>query len=478
MPSRRSASPLLLRRPATGWPVSWFRHKRDEPKHPIFDIPAVDLLHSPSHEVDPTAESSPDLTCLLSDELLQRVLSLLPAQARHSARLVSRRWLRLLGQITQSLTLLDWSFLHSSAKMTAQFPALAEVNLVPASFNSQPLSVAAGIVVVVTRGAISVPMAPSLSPLTPWPAAAETVDRGLETIARGWPNLRKLSMMAVGSEMGLMKLAEYCPTLQELDLHCCTDQSLRAISVFPNLQVLRLGGAIQGLQAKAEVTDVGLTILAHGCRRLVKLELGGCGGGYEGIAAIGRCCLMLEELTVSGHRMAPGWIAGLADCANLKTLRIQGCRRLNDEPETSAAQLGSCLAIERLHLRICQLRSKRALASLLLVSHTAKEIVFQDCWGLDDAVFGSLAVCRRVKLLAMEGCSKVTTAGLEGVVLQWPDLERLRVASCNKIKDEEVTPAMSNLFARLKELQWRPDSKSALAGTGIGKKCGRLLRRL
>ena len=62
------------------------------------------------------------------------------------------------------------------------------------------------------------------------------------------------------------------------------------------------------------VSDIGLTILAHGCKRLVKLELSGCEGSYDGISAIGRCCLMLEELTFSDHRMDAGWIAGLSYC--------------------------------------------------------------------------------------------------------------------------------------------------------------------
>jgi F-box and leucine-rich repeat protein 2/20 len=46
--------------------------------------------------------------------------------------------------------------------------------------------------------------------------------------------------------------------------------------------------------------------------------------------------------------------------------------------------------------------------------------------------------------------------------------------SCNKIKDEEISPALSELFSNLKELKWRPDNKSLLAaslvGTGMGKK--------
>ena len=83
-------------------------------------------------------------------------------------------------------------------------------------------------------------------------------------------------------------------------------------------------------------------------------------------------------------------------------------------------------------------------------------------------------LCRRVKFLSLERCSLLTTRGLESVITSWSDLQSLEVVSCNKIKDEEITPALSELFSNLKELKWRPDNKSLLAvslvGTGMGKK--------
>lgn len=87
-----------------------------------------------------------------------------------------------------------------------------------------------------------------------------------------------------------------------------------------------------------------------------------------------------------------------------------------------------------------------------------------------------------MKLISLEGCSLLTTGGLETVVLSWKELQRLRVVSCNNIKDSEVSPALATLFSILKELKWRPDSRSLLTsnleGTGIGKKGGRFFKRL
>lgn len=88
---------------------------------------------------------------------------------------------------------------------------------------------------------------------------------------------------------------------------------------------------------------------------------------------------------------------------------------------------------------------------------------------------------RRVKFLSLEGCALLTTQGLESVILSWKDLQRLQVVSCNSIKENEVTPALSVLFSDLKEFVWRPDTKSLLLsnleGTGMGKKGGRFFQK-
>jgi F-box and leucine-rich repeat protein 2/20 len=159
------------------------------------------------------------------------------------------------------------------------------------------------------------------------------------------------------------------------------------------LQILRLVGSVEGLYGGPGVTDIGLTILAHGCKRLVELELSGCEGSYDGISAIGQCCVMLEELIISDHKMDNGWIAGLAFCGNLKTLRLHGCKRIDADPGPEE-HLGSCPAIESVQLQRCQIRDKRSLHALFMACESAREIVFQNCWGLDDELFASAAICR------------------------------------------------------------------------------------
>ncbi|TVU28948.1 hypothetical protein EJB05_20487, partial [Eragrostis curvula] len=424
----------------------------------------------------PPPPAAPDQTLALSDALLLRVLACLPEPTlTGAASLVCRRWMRLAGRLRRRLAVRDWAFV--AHRLPYRFPDLADLDLFPASI-AAPTALPHASSPLLTCAELSLTLDTSADP----PLGAcrflddDVLDRGLAAVAASFSNLRRLSATAAAESGGLMAIAGGCPTLQELELHRCTDLALRPVSAFAHLQILRIVASSPALYGAGEgggVTDIGLTILAHGCKRLVKLELQGCEGSYDGIAAVGRCCAMLEELTITDHRMDGGWLAALAFCGNLKTLRLQGCSRIDDDPGP-AEHLGSCLTLESLQLQRCQLRDRRALHALFLVCEGAREIQIQNCWGLEDDMFVLAGLCRRVKFLSLEGCSLLTTRGLEAVITSWSDLQSLDVVTCNKIKDEEISPALSELFSNLKELKWRPDNKSLLAaslvGTGMGKK--------
>ncbi|XAR71818.1 hypothetical protein NMG60_11018250 [Bertholletia excelsa] len=417
-----------------------------------------------------------DGTSLLSDELLLQILSKLPESQRNSNFLVSKRWLNLQGRLVRSLKLLDWNFLLTG-RLFVRFPNLIHVDLVRGSVISPRNS---GILL--THKLVSLHVGSKISQNgfihENCILSVDEVDTGLKSLASGYPNLRRL-MAINASEMGLLSVAEECPTLQELELHRCNDQVLRGIAGFQNLQILKLIGSVEWLYGSL-VSDIGLTILAQGCRRLVKLELSGCEGSYDGIKAIGQCCQMLEELTLSNHRMDGGWLSALSYCKNLKTLKLQSCKRIDSSPGPDE-HLGSCPTLERLHLERCQLRDKLSVRALFIVCETAREIVFQNCWGLDNDMFSIAGICRSVKFLSLEGCALLTTQSLESLVLSLKELQSLRVVSCNNIKDCEITPLLSALFSDLKELTWRPDTKSLLSlnllGTGMGKRGGKFFKK-
>ncbi|KAL9234367.1 hypothetical protein vseg_009247 [Gypsophila vaccaria] len=452
----------------------WF--KDQQLKQAIIKLQQTTLYNAPKVNCE-TLIVGEDVFSLINDENLRLILSKVPVFEHLMLSLVCKRWYYVLGRFRRSICLLDWGFLVSG-RLVDRFRNLSEVNLVPACFRS---SFSSGIVFSHKVAVINVDARWVDGELVGREGilGSELIDSGLKVIGDGCPNLRKLSLVNA-SEVGLRYVAEGCVTLQELEVHCCEDMVLRSISKFGNLQILKLSGCVEGLY-ECVVSDIGLTILAQGCRRLVKLELIGCGGSYDGVKAIGQCCQMLEELTFCEHKMEGGWLSALSYCVNLKTLRLQSCGTIDACPGPDE-HLGSCPTLEELHMERCDVRDRESARALFLVCQSVKEISFQDCWGLEDDLFRYAIVCRRVKSLSVEGCSLLTTVGLDSVVHSWKDLQKLKVVSCNNIKDSDMTPELATLFSVLKEFKWRPDSKSllasSLAGTGVGKKGGRFFKRV
>ncbi|PPS14536.1 hypothetical protein GOBAR_AA06047 [Gossypium barbadense] len=442
-------SPLKKRPPR--WSDIWL--KKTKPlKHVVFAMQLQSLASK-----DPKSQTliphfaNIDRTLLLSDELLLKILSKLPLSQRNPNSLVCKRWLNLQGRLVRSLKILDWNFLVSGRLIT-RFPNLAHVDLLNGCLFSPRNS---GILL--TQRMVSMQM--RYGNCSNWELLeenllpVEVVDGGLQALANGCPNLRRLVVINA------------------------------RIAACENLQILKLVGNVDGLYCSL-VSDVGLTILAQGCKRLVKLELSGCEGSFDGIKAIGQCCLMLEELTICDHRMEDGWLAALSYCENLKTLRLLSCKRIDLDPGPDE-YLGFCASLERLYLQKCQLRSSNMM-SIDLFSDMEEYEIWEPGFGQPTLfLVEKLKVIyfshRRVKFLSLEGCSLLTTEGLEATVLSWLDLETLVVVSCKNIKESDISPALATLFCNLKELRWRPDAKSLLSsslmGTGMGKKGGKFFKR-
>ncbi|KAL3537029.1 hypothetical protein ACH5RR_000395 [Cinchona calisaya] len=423
------------------------------------------------HHLPPRRHSStgPDFSSRLSDELLLNVFSKLPKTQLISNSTVCKRWCRLNGKLVRAIRVFDWDFIKSG-RVIFRFPNLIDVDIVQSCVKCCRNS---GILL--SNKLVSVHLDSARVSGEGFLKKgdfldSQEVDRGVRILAEGCGNLRRVVLINV-SEVGLNCVAEECETLQEMELHNCDDFALKAVSGCKNLQILRLIGCVDGFY-ESVISDIGLTILAQGCRRLVKLELVGCEGSYDGIKAMGQCCVMLEELTLCDHRMDGGWLSALSYCGNLKTLKLQSCKSIDVSPGPDE-HLGSCSTLEELHLQKCQLWDKPGVRALFLVCEAVRELVFEDCWGLDSNTFAATSICRNIRFLSLEGCSLLTTEGLESIVLSWKQLTRLRVVSCNNIKDSEITPELATLFSVFKELKWRPDSRSllssGLAGTGVGQ---------
>ncbi|KAJ4706641.1 F-box protein [Melia azedarach] len=399
-----SPNPSVKKRGAS-WSDIWLKNTKPL-KHVVFAMQLQQSLATPTSK-DPDKEktlisnfSRIDRTLLLSDDILLRILSKLPVSQRNANSLVCKRWLNLQGRLVRSLKVLDWEFLESG-RLISRFPNLSNVDMPKGCLVS---SRNAGILL--SHRLLSLQIDSWFSNFYEETLflPVEIVDRGLKALASGCPNLRRLVVIGA-SELGLLSVAEECLTLQELELHKCSDNVLRGIAACENLQILKLVGNVEGFYSSL-VSDIGLTILAQGCKRLVKLELSGCEGSFDGIKAIGQCCQMLEELTFSDHWMDGGWLAALSYCENLKTVRFVSCKKIDPSPGPDE-YLGCCPALERLHLQKCQLRDKKSVRAMFRVCEAVREVVFQDCWGLDDDIFSFARVFRNINYW-MGKCNIVT----------------------------------------------------------------------
>ncbi|CAK9218211.1 unnamed protein product [Sphagnum jensenii] len=516
------------------------------------------------------ASGAGDVTSGLTDEILSRILRLLPPSSNYS--LVCKRWMRLHGLLRFSIKVQDWTFLETG-RMSIRFPNLTDVDLTPAaSAVSLPGSSSIFLThqgLTVQLGFNAVDRASIERCIEEQQLSPARLDKGLKILADTYPGLQRLCVVDVRrrrssrtsckggadgfvvaveglrevaavdncfdfipvdcknreeepgdneanlgfnlgdellykaekrenstatwtatqqlsymkekswTEAGISSIARNCPLLQELELHQCTDDTLRAISACENLQIVRLKGSISGFY-HCSFTDIGLTILSHTFRRLVRLELSGCEASYEGISAIGKSCAMMEELSLSNKGFYEGWIAALSFLTCLKSLKLEGCKQIDPNPGP-IQHLGQCKAIDRLQFVRCGLRDRVGFAALLAVCASTKELEFQDCWGLDDESFSLAAKCRRLRLLGLAGCSLITTAGLAVVLQACKDLQRLRVTYCDNIQYLELTSTLCDQLLSLMEFSWRPDTKSVLAqglaGARVGQKSGRFFAR-
>ncbi|KAL8096020.1 F-box protein At5g51370-like [Apium graveolens] len=462
MSQKSSRSPTLNK------PFSWFK-KTKTLNNILFSMKLQNPQFKSNNLDQPNINKTQNLDDpnQLNDEILIKILSRVPEAHKNPNYLVSKQWLNLQGRLVRSVRVLDWDFLVSG-RLFSRFPNLVHVDLIHGCFNfDSPPKIC--ILLNLDFGSFHVDLDYLNDGLCV--LSSEEVDLGLKVLANGYPNLRKLAVVNA-SEIGLLSIGEECLILQELELHLCNDRVLCGIAVFRNLQILKLVGSVDGVY-DGLVSDVGLTILAQGCKRLVKLELRGCGGSYDGIKAIGQCCQMLEELSFSDHRIEDGWLSALSYCDNLKTLRFVSCKSIDRSPAIDR-DMGVCPALERLHMEKCQLRQKRSVRALFLLCRSARELVFNNCWGLTDDIFGTGKICRRVNSLSLEGCSRLTVEGLASAIFYWNDLESLSVTSCSNIKDSEVTPELATLFSALKKFTWKADTRSllsaSLVGTGMGKR--------
>ncbi|CAI7773987.1 unnamed protein product [Closterium sp. NIES-53] len=377
-----------------------------------------------------------------SDEVILRLLRLVTTSSDlKSCSLVSRRWLRLHGQIKSSLKLYDWSMLESG-RLAERFPNLTELDLSPAWCNSSDPEVFGSAAVYMTRGSCTMRLDPDVvNPFEPdhrleeQSPSPDSFDRGLRELVQSYPNLQRLCLVDVfRAKKGSYNADKDASGLENFH-QSEPDECAAAVGWAGGVrQEVGAGGQQNGQEEEEEEgkDEEGGEEEEEG---KAEGEEGGAGEGEEG---------------GEGGEGAEG-----------EEQEEEGEGEGGDEEESEGADA----------LIHCDLRSRPFFLALLAVCANSTALHLRNCCGLDDASLAGISVAtnRRIGRLAIEGCPLITMTSLEAVVLALPGLRQLAVGDCGGVRDEEMGGEFADRIFTLKELKWQP-SGGRLAGTGLFEK--------
>ncbi|ERM95580.1 F-box/LRR-repeat protein 3 [Amborella trichopoda] len=299
-------------------------------------------------------------------------------------------------------------------------------------------------------------------------------DLGLGCIAVGCSKLRLLSLKwCLGiTDMGIGLVAVKCKEIRSLDLSYTqiTQDSLASILLLKDLEDLFLAGC-------HGINDDGLVTLKKGCRSLKTLDISNCRNvthiGFSslingvaflgrltlaystavingindclrslpklhtiklddshvtssGLKAIGECCPLLRELSLSKCKgVNDEGISSLAPkCKELRKLDITCCGEITKISIASISQ--SCTRLSSLKMECCSLVSGEAFVLLGQRCHFLEEVDFTSN-EIDDEGLKSLSNCSELICLKIGICLNITDKGLSYVG-----------SSCSKLRELDL----------------------------------------
>ncbi|KAL5144617.1 putative F-box/LRR-repeat protein 8 [Glycine soja] len=155
-------------------------------------------------------------------------------------------------------------------------------------------------------------------------------------------------------DMFFHSLASQVTSLLEVHLDGCgvSDNGLRAISKFPNLETLHL-------VKTHKCTHAGLVAVAEGCNKSLRklcINVSDWKGtnkiGDKGLIAFAKCCSNLQELVLIGMNPSKASLKILAsNCQSLEHLGLWGSNKFGDTEICCIA--GKCVALKELHIERC-----------------------------------------------------------------------------------------------------------------------------
>lgn len=258
------------------------------------------------------------------------------------------------------------------------------------------------------------------------------------------------------SDKGLSVVTEGCRNLRVLHLAGCrfvTDGLLYSLSKnCRNLEEL-------GLQGCTNISDTGIIDLVNGCRKITYLDVNKCSNvGDVGISSVSKSfSTSLKTLKLLDcYKVGDESISSIAHfCRSLETLVIGGCRDISAE----ALKCFGCaciISLKNLRMDWCLNLSDSSLTCILTKCKNIEALDIGCCEEVTDAAFLGVGENQlRLRILKVN-CPKVSVLGIGFLLEKCPGLEYLDVRSC---------PLVSKTACEEAGLQFPQDCKVVFAGS-------------
>ncbi|XP_010930270.1 F-box/LRR-repeat protein 12 [Elaeis guineensis] len=264
-------------------------------------------------------------------------------------------------------------------------------------------------------------------------------DNGLTQVSTGCTNLVSITLYRCNiTDVGLESLAEYCRSLENINLSYCILISDRGINAIAR-RCLKLYAFM--ISYCKGLTGMGF----KGCSStLTYLEADSCMLTPEGLLEVvsgGG----LEYLNVSNLR---NWVGmdglggiGAGSAPRLRFLNLRMCRFVGDESVAAIAK--GCPLLEEWSVAVCHEIHISGWSAIGSNCRNLKILHVNRCRKLCDQGLQALRDgCGQLEVLYMHGCRKVTHVGLETFKIQRQDVE-IRREEC-----VSIGPCMDDLFAQ------------------------------
>ncbi|KAL3697574.1 hypothetical protein R1sor_011650 [Riccia sorocarpa] len=261
-------------------------------------------------------------------------------------------------------------------------------------------------------------------------------------------------------------ITEHLPELVELQMEKLqlSDRGLQAVARCKNLEVLYV------LKAP-ECTNVGLTAVATGCRKLRKLHVDGWKTsrvGDEGLLSVARACKDLQELVLIGLNTTVVSLSPLATgCLGLERLALCNSETFGD-PEFSCIA-GKCLSLKKLCIKSCPI-SDQGMEVLATGFPNLVKVKIKKCRGVTSASVDWLQNHRESLIVTVDDGLPSTTRELARSVPLGANRAPGRSALQNRspLAKARLAIVAGGSFVACTLLRWSSSSGSGSSSPGAG----------